>query len=116
MCHVCIIHWSDVLYLLVHCRSAVSNYAQVSRCNSYDFLKTFYTVVFIVSGEVRHSHPRFVYANLQHLQYLVWSRCKQTHLLLLCCISDNIAAEGVLAVVINRTCCYHGNHRSCQTN
>lgn len=39
---------------------------------------------------------------------------KQKHEWLLYCISDKVAAPGVFAVVLNLTCCNHGNHWCCQ--
>lgn len=37
--------------------------------------------------------------------------CKQVRQLLICYISDNVAAQRLFAAVLNRTCRYHSNHR-----
>lgn len=68
-----------------------------------------------VCGGVRHSRTGSKLAYFTHWQHeFVWLCWKQMHQLVYCRFSEEVAAHEMFAIVLNSTCCYHGNHRCCQ--
>lgn len=74
-------------------------------------------VVFMVTGGVCHRKNiaciQCIHADFLKTCEFMWLCSKQICQLLLCCISDNVAAQWMFPKVLNHTCCYHGNH-ACQ--